>query len=167
MNRDLREYLGKYAKPNQEMLLRWATLLLKERKQERAKLTQIFSQRRANNRESEKKVAISVIFCHQMDLIGKLNLWSEGPIKVGKGAALTFEKPQQFTDYSGEFPLSKGSLFDISGAEEATMAYFEHSGLTGNVNQVSRSKKLALLGMTPVLLSGVKQAREDEIYHRT
>jgi hypothetical protein len=63
--------------------------------------------------------------------------------------------------------LNTESLFDISGAKEAIMAYFEHSGLTGEVNQVSRSEKLVSLRMTPVLLSEVKQAREDEISRRT
>jgi hypothetical protein len=63
--------------------------------------------------------------------------------------------------------LNTESLFDISGAEEAIMAYFEHSGLTGKVNQVSRSEKLVSLRMTPVLLSEVKQAREDERSRRT
>jgi hypothetical protein len=71
----------------------------------------------------EKKLAISVIFCHQMNLIDKLNLWSEGPVLVGKGNV--FEEPQQFTDPSGENHLNTESLFHISSEEAAVMAYFE------------------------------------------
>jgi hypothetical protein len=108
---------------------------------EETKLTQVFSQRNANICELDHKLAILVIFCHQMDLIGKLNLRSKGPIKVGKGAEVSFKEPQQFTDPSSKFPLNTESLFNISGAKEAIMAYFEHSGLTGEVHQVTRSEK--------------------------
>jgi hypothetical protein len=116
------------------------------------------------NRE-EKKLAISVIFCHQLDLIDKLNLWGDGAVKVGKGNC--FEEPRQFTDPSGEHELNTESLFDISGAEEAIMAYFDFNSLSGELNQVGRSEKDVSLRMTPVLLAEVEQSRKDELNRRT
>lgn len=168
MNKDLREYLGKYAKPNQELLLRRASLLLKDRKRDRTELNRLFGITERGelgaNRE-EKKLAISVIFCHQLDLIDKLNLWGDGAVKVGKGNC--FEEPRQFTDPSGEHELNTESLFDISGAEEAIMAYFDFNSLSGELNQVGRSEKDVSLRMTPVLLAEVEQSRKDELNRRT
>jgi hypothetical protein len=165
MNKDVREYLGKYAKPNQELLLQRAALLLKDRKRDRSELNRLFSHNKKKTKESDNKLAISVIFCHQMDLIDKLNLWSDGAVKVGKGEC--FEVPQLFTDPSGENELNTESLFDVSSAEEAIKAYFEHSSLSGEVHQVTRSEKDVSLRMTPILLSEVKQARIDEFKRRT
>jgi hypothetical protein len=168
MNRDMREYLGKYAKPNQEMLLRQAALLLKDRKKVKTEFNHLFSRHASaeeSKSDSEKKLAISVIFCHQMDLIDKLNLWSEGPVMVGKRD--TFEVPQQFTDPSGEFELNTESLFHISSAEDTLKAYFDLYYLQGEVHIVSRSEKEVSLRMTPVLLDEVKQARKEEFARRT
>jgi hypothetical protein len=161
MNKDVREYLGKYAKPNQELLLQRAALLLKDRKRDKSELNRLFSHDKKKTRDSENKLAISVIFCHQMDLLDNLNLWSEGPIKVGKGAH--FEAPQSFPDPSGENKLNMESLFDISSAEEAIKAYFEHCSLSGDLHQVTRSEKDVSLRMTPILLREVDQARKDEL----
>jgi hypothetical protein len=167
MNKDVREYLGKYAKPNQELLLRQAAILLKDRKVVKTEFNHLFSRHTVDESKSEpeKKLAISVIFCHQMDLIDKLNLWSEGPVMVGKGNA--FEEPQQFTDPSGENPLNTESLFHVSSAEAASMAYFELFNLQGERHIVSRSEREVSLRMTPVLLDEVKQARADEFTRRT
>ena len=160
MNKDLREYLGKYAKPNQELLLWRAALLLKDRKQDRTELNWLFGIPEKQpgvpeaNTEEKNKLAISVIFCHQLDLIDKLNLWGDGAVKVGKGN--TFEEPMSFADPSSENELNTESLFDISGAEEAIMAYFYFNSLSRELNQVSRLEKDVSLRMTPVLLAEVK-----------
>jgi hypothetical protein len=67
MNKDMREYLGKYAKPNQELLLRQAALLLKDRKVIKTEFNHLFSWHTVEEvkSEPEKKLAISAIFCHQ------------------------------------------------------------------------------------------------------
>ncbi len=97
--------------------------------------------------------------------VNKLNLWGDGAVKVGKDNC--FEEPRQFTDPSGEHELNTESLFDISGTEEAIMAYFDLNSLSRELNQVGRSETDVSLRMTPVLLAEVKQARKDELTHRT
>jgi hypothetical protein len=99
------------------------------------------------------------------DLIDKLNLWSEGPVKVGKGNVFT--EPQQFTDSSGENGLNTENLFHISSAEAAAMAYFELNNLQSELHIISRSEREVSLWMTPVLLDEVKQAQADELKRRT
>jgi hypothetical protein len=160
-NKDVREYLGKYAKPNQELLLQRTALLTRERKRARVGAPT----KRPEVTQEEKTLAISPIFCSQMDLIDQWNLWGDGPVLVGK--AMDLEPPTRFTDPSGKNALNVNMLFDVSSAEKTLMAYFEYSSLEGAVHKVSRSEKEVSLRMTPATLEDIKQARSDELKRLT
>jgi hypothetical protein len=100
---DVWSYLGKYAKPNQEMLLQRTALMTKERRRWRAAAA---AKRRGNKKSGiqennvEKLLAVSPLFCHQMILIDRWNLWGTGPVLVGSGE--TLEEPKGFCDPSGK-----------------------------------------------------------------
>jgi hypothetical protein len=167
-NLDVRSYLGKYAKPNQEMLLQRTALMTKERRRWKAAAA---AKRRGNKKSGiqennvEKSLAVSPIFCHQMILIDRWNLWGTGPVLVGSGE--TLEEPKGFCDPSGKNLLYPNLLFDVSSAQDTLMAYLEHNHLQEDPNTVHRSEKAVSLRMTPALLKDVKQARLDEFERLT
>jgi hypothetical protein len=113
----------------------------------------------------EKSLAVSPIFCHQMILIDRWNLWGTGPVLVGSGE--TLEEPKGFCDPSGKNLLYPNLLFDVSSAQDTLMAYLEHNHLQEDPNTVHRSEKAVSLRMTPALLKDVKQARLDEFERLT
>ena len=109
-NLDVRSYLGKYAKPNQELLLQRTALMTKERR--RWKATTAAKRRdneKSNQNHHDKVLAVSPIFCHQMILINQWNLWGTGPVLVGSGKNL--EEPKGCCDPSGKnFYIPTSSL---------------------------------------------------------
>ena len=139
-NKDVREYLGKHAKPNQELLVTRTAMLLKERKRWKAAAS---NQQRTNKRAErnidepvEKSLAISPIFCSQMDLIAQWNIWGEGDVLVGKGESTV--APYCFSDPSGKHQLNINLLFDISAAGKTLVDYFSKFHLEEKANSVQR-----------------------------
>jgi hypothetical protein len=165
-NLDVRSYLGKYAKPNQELLLQRTALMTKDRRRWKATAA---AKRRGDKKSSQdhfdKILAVSPIFCHQMVLIDQWNLWGTGPVLVGSGENL--EEPKGFCDPSGKNFLYPNILFDISSAKDTLMAYVEHNHLKEDPNRVHHSEKDVSLRMTPALVEDVKQARLDEFERLT
>jgi hypothetical protein len=115
-NEDIRRYLGKYKRSNQELACVRAALLTTARK--RAKLRGVESTPVAPREKSkmdnllEKSITVTPIFCHKIILIERLNLWGEGPVLVGKDGAE--EEPTCFCDPSGRNNLNTDLLFDVS-----------------------------------------------------
>jgi hypothetical protein len=72
-NKDVRGYLGKHAKPNQELLCIRSSLLLKEFCQGLATVST------SKNPSLEKTFTMSTIFLQQLDLIERWDIWGEGP----------------------------------------------------------------------------------------
>jgi hypothetical protein len=124
-NKDVREYLGKHAKPNQELLCIHTSLLLKERKQFCQGLATVST---SKNPSLEKTFAMSVIFLQQLDLIERWNVWGEGPVRVGEQGKEAVAA-QLFSDPTGITHLNYNILFEISAGEETLMQYFEKTQL--------------------------------------
>jgi hypothetical protein len=110
-NKDVMEHLGKDAKPNQELLLQRTALLTRERKRARVGDP---TKRPAGATQEEKTLAISPIFCSQMDLVDKWNLWGQGQVLVGNTTNLV--PPTQFADPSGKNKLNVNMPLDASSA---------------------------------------------------
>jgi hypothetical protein len=162
---DLREYLGKHAKHNQELLLTRTAMLLEERKRDR-KETRIFTSQDTRTKSDHTKLAISPILCHQLILIEKIGLW-KGEDDIYVGSKDTWKAQTILTDPSGENELNVQILFEISQAEKQIMDYFDTYYLSGELNQVARSEKDVSFRKTPVLLESVTQARNDEVTRQT
>ena len=160
-NLDMRKYLGKHAKPNQEMLVTKTALLIKERRRWKAGNS-------SDSRESDplnaalpdKSIAVSRIFCHQLDLLSRWNIWgANGEPRVGSASATT--EATSFTNPLGNYPLNTQLLFDITAVDKRLSEYFDHRFIQGNdTNAVS-------LRMTPVKVSDVKDARIAEFTRQT
>jgi hypothetical protein len=164
-NRDIREYLGKYKRPNQELLCIRTSLLMKDRKRVRAG-----SGLRSNEVESdftdlEKTLAITPIFCSQLDLIESWNLWGSGPVLVGKKGREI--EPTRFTDPTNRTPLNFEILFEISAAQDTLMEYFEETQLKGPLDKIGESEKKVSLVMKPVELAAHEEKINEELIRLT
>ena len=97
--------------PNQELLLQHTALMTKERRRWKATAAakQRAGDRSGGQKNGDKSLAVSPIFCHQMILINQWNLWGTGPVLVGSGNNL--EEPKGCCDPSGKnFYIPTSSL---------------------------------------------------------
>jgi hypothetical protein len=167
-NKDIREYLGKYAKPNQELLVTRCAILMKERKRWKAAASNMRRDNRVASQSAEKTLAVSPIFCHQMDLIDRWNIWGDRSPLVGKDGETSV--PKCFMDPSGQHALNIQLLFDISAAEDTLMEYFSKNHLEDSLDRVQRSEvgeHGVSLRKTPALVADIDQARDEEVSRRT
>lgn len=166
-NMDVREYLGKYKKPNQELLCICTALLMKERKQFRVGngLVPIDQIDIIDHGDLEKNIAISPIFCHQLALIDRWNLWGKGSVLVGaKGKERI---PDYFTDPTGRTALNSDILFEISSAQTTLKNYFDQTYLTGDLDDIGASEKQVSLAMTPIKILELEEEQQQELSRLT
>jgi hypothetical protein len=115
---------------------------------------------------SDKTIAVSPIFCSQLDLIERLNVWGEGPVLVGKKGQE--EEAQQFIDPMGKQQgLNIDILFDISGGMEQLHEYFETTRLTGDLENLGDAEKAIKLTVTPVKICEMDEQRKVELARLT
>ena len=80
INKEIRSYVRKYKKPNQELLMIRTSLLLKERLQQREEDAPASSRHKLRHCDtcitSKKDIAVSPIFCSQLCLISSYNFWA-------------------------------------------------------------------------------------------
>jgi hypothetical protein len=105
--------------------MRISLLVLRERKRTRVGSNVAAPPKAREEVDLDKDIAISPIFCHQLDLVTRWNLWGAGPVLVGKEGA--FQEPEELCDPTGMVALNPELLFDVSAAEANLMEYFEQS----------------------------------------
>lgn len=168
VNKDVRFYLGKYAKPNQERLMQRTMLLLKRNKSMRRDDAVQSNLQQQNHHArpaagGNEEIATSPIFCQQLALVYKHNYWGQGPVLVGKNEDM--RPPRTFTDPSGEHNLNRNLLFDISAAEEALQIVFQECKLSDDPKR--HTEMDSFLRSTPVLLKEVSEERKQELIRLT
>jgi hypothetical protein len=163
VNKDIRFYLGKYAKPNQETLMQRTAILLKERIGRRA-TDRSRSHHKQNHYDRpevlQKDIAVSPIFCQQYVLIDRHNYWGEGSVHVGKHE---LKEAQYFSDPTGSVCLNTEILFDISAAEYALQSVFSSCFLGDNEDRKQYSAMDYELKQTPTTLDDITKTKKQEL----
>ena len=169
INKDIRKYLGKYKKPNQELLMTRTALLMKGRLQSR-KEEMNHNQSRHQQRHCdrpiriENDIAVSPIFCYQLDLIYAHNYWGDGPVLVGEYNCI---ESTSFSDPSGDNALNPNILFDVSNAEEALKIMFQEVYLAEPSERKKPKDFDSSFKKTVDLVKDLKEIKKDEVCRLT
>jgi len=169
VNKDIRSYLGKYKKPNQELLMTRTSLLMTERLRRKGEDC-IESRKHKQNHDDkpiqiDKDIAISPIFCSQLDLVYRHNFWGEGPVRVGE------DNDQQdstsFQDPSGAYELNPKLLFLVTDAEDALQWKFRGCYLADPSEREEHAKYDSQFYKVPPRIEDMEQDKEDEMTRLT
>lgn len=169
INKDIRSYLGKFAKPNQDLLMTRTVLLMQERLQRKGiDSSDSFDkhklgQNKYNDTEAGKNVSLSPIFCYQLSTVYAHNFWGDGPLRDKYDETIEKAGEGSFYNACGDTKLNQRLLFLVTDAETALMQRFEECHLVEQSERKVLKTRELLFRKTPSLSGSIEKEKEKEI----
>eukprot|EP00978_Attheya_sp_CCMP212_P003799 scaffold8061_cov61-Attheya_sp.AAC.1 len=168
MMKDIRSWMGKHMKPNQEAMLTRLALMLAEHKKARVGAGR--SNPSIPDIPSVKMIAVTKVFACTAAMVDEMNIFGQGPVKygtLGKGefkAKSDSDSNSLFTP-SGRTKLTDECLFWYSTGLERDEQYIDEYYFK-NPNQIKRPNSQANVQRIPVRKQDAVDAAElEKIFH--